>query len=80
MIKYQFKLRLCLLFILTLFLAQSCYCQSDSTHNNPPKANPDHVTTTMNNAIIVVQIANDVDPDGNPILIDQHVPKPTNKQ
>ena len=40
---------------------------SDSTHNNPPKANPDHATTIMNNSVTITQISNDVDPDGNPI-------------
>ena len=40
---------------------------SDSSKNNPPKANPDFATTFMNNAVTIAQIVNDNDPDSNPI-------------
>jgi gliding motility-associated-like protein len=39
----------------------------DSLHNNPPVANVDIAVTTMNTAVTVNQIANDNDPDFNPI-------------
>lgn len=37
--------------------------------NSPPRANRDTVTTTMTTPITIAVLANDVDPDGDPLSL-----------
>lgn len=48
----------------------------DKRENNPPVANDDQATTAMNTAVVMAVLANDSDPDGDPITI-THVTDPS---
>jgi gliding motility-associated-like protein len=43
--------------------------QSDTVNNHAPVANNDYATTPMNNPVVINELANDYDPDGDPLQV-----------